>query len=470
MSSKPHVVLVGSGLPTLILALKMSQDRPDLKIALVEKGPKLGGSYSTYDYGSEGGLFDHGMHIIYESCDERIDRVIRGILPMEEWNSLEGNRKDIAGIYYHGTVQEGSPYPDLRGFPREKQKLYVDSLFSHIASKPKENLNSTAKAYFESHFGETIANGIFAPIMKKLYGENLADLDVLATKLTAVNRVVCFDKDRMLELMKDPEIRSRVAYPDQLTLPPYRDNTQRGFYPRKFGMRHVIKAIEKTLTDRGVEIFLNSQIKEIRNNPESVESIRFSAGAKEYDLKVDALYWSAGPLALGHQMGLRLESPPVEKGKTAVYVNLRFDRPVHMGELYYFYCFDEPFSTFRVTNYSAYCPAAAADGTHPVCVEVWLKDPAQDPAETALRELRAFGVVRDERVIFQKSEPQPLAFPQPTRKNTARFDEMNAKIRKLGLGNLVSMGILSEPGIFFLKDLMLDGFAKARRKGHISDG
>ena len=93
-------------------------------ILIVEQESKIGGQFGSFDYG-EYGLFDYGMHIYYESCVPEIDALFKDIFPSSDWNILEGNRKDIAGLFVNGRLQVDTPYIDLRGTKKEFHKQKV---------------------------------------------------------------------------------------------------------------------------------------------------------------------------------------------------------------------------------------------------------------------------------------------------------------------------------------------------------
>ena len=41
---------------------------------------------------------------------KEIDDLIRNSMPDNEWIFLEGNSKDIAGVYHNGILEKDSPY------------------------------------------------------------------------------------------------------------------------------------------------------------------------------------------------------------------------------------------------------------------------------------------------------------------------------------------------------------------------
>ena len=88
------------------------------------------------------GVFDHGMHLIYTTTNELIDKYIFECFDEEEWNILEGNSKDIAGVYYNGYLNTQSPYLDLN-FLITVTVNFFSSLFEAINKKNPDQCNNT---------------------------------------------------------------------------------------------------------------------------------------------------------------------------------------------------------------------------------------------------------------------------------------------------------------------------------------
>jgi hypothetical protein len=94
-------IFIGGGIGNLLIALwlyesgRMSRD--ELPITIFESEEDVGGLFRSYSY-PDGSVFDSGMHVFYETLDRELDSTWWSLLPNEEWNVLEGNRKDIAGV------------------------------------------------------------------------------------------------------------------------------------------------------------------------------------------------------------------------------------------------------------------------------------------------------------------------------------------------------------------------------------
>jgi len=243
-------VIIGGGLPSLLFAYLLNQSNPSKTIVIIESSNQVGGLFKSTQ-NRLGDTFDQGMHIYYETEIAEVDEAFLGILPSEEWHYLEGNRKDIAGIFYNGKLQQNTPYPDLRDHSEEEKLAFMQSLFQPIEKKIFQDHGNVSDLLI-SHFGELIASEIFEPILKKLYGLGGKQLDPLAFRLTAINRIALFNGQVADDLMKSDYLRARIAYPDQLKLPFVRESRSRGVYPKSFGFGKVINRLTEKLLERDV--------------------------------------------------------------------------------------------------------------------------------------------------------------------------------------------------------------------------
>ena len=132
--SKQSIIIVGGGLPGLFSALVLSEHVKDKDIKIVERGQNLGGLFNSINHKSFG-VVDHGMHIIYSTQRKNIDRYIFNCMKDEEWHLLEGNRKDIAGVFFNGALDMKSPYIDIRSFNDDLRQESIFDLFNDCIFK-----------------------------------------------------------------------------------------------------------------------------------------------------------------------------------------------------------------------------------------------------------------------------------------------------------------------------------------------
>lgn len=463
MQEKAYII-GGAGLTGLMAALMLSKKKPKKKIIIFEKSPTLGGKNQSAIYANNE-IFDFGMHLIYESCNLNVDKLYREILNEDEWHIYEKNEKDIAGLFFQGKLQEYSHYVDLRSFKETEKNRFIESFFNNLNKEvliPKNALD-----FLNKQFGDYIVDKIHEPILKRMYGKKLQDLDIFATKATALERIILFDTQTMTDLMKSSKIKSRLAFPDQLNLPPIRENSQKALYPKKFGMVNFINRLIKLLKNYGVEFFTETHLDNVLIENGTIEKIVI----KNKTFGVEKLLWTVGWPPLAKELKVDISDLSFEKGPETLFLFLKFDRPLDMGRLYYFYCYDENFLSFRVTNYTNYCPDAVKNRQYPLCVEIWPekinlnKDDITEKKclEIVLSELKKFKIINNSHnLTYNKLESNSGQFPMPSTINTNSIKEIKSRISKLKIENLINLGVMANDGLFFLPDIMNDTYEKLK--------
>ncbi|MDH4121418.1 MAG: NAD(P)-binding protein [Deltaproteobacteria bacterium] len=466
-SIQKYIVIAGAGMTGMMSALKLRKMYPHFPILIFDKSDQPGGMYGSISY-KEGHIFDFGMHVIYESCNSEVDDLYLEILNREEWHIYPGNEKDIAGLFFNGKLQEYSHYVDLRSFPKEQQLQYFGGFFDNLGKNHQFN-SIKAMDFLRSQFGEYISDKIHSKILFNLYHKEPEDINVFAIKATALERIILFDKEIMLDLMKSDILRSKIAFPDQINLPPYRTNTQKALYPKKFGMSYFFDRFTKLLKDLNIEILNGTSLKHLHRDKSRITQLELcDREGKTHDISVERLIWTAGWHSLAPSLNVNISDLKMDKGQRIVYINLVLDKPPVMGKLYYFYCYDKGFATFRVTNYSNYCPGAGGKGNYPVCVEFWPSRIGLDPDKTseeqlikaALDEIKHFGIIKDHQIIFSKAENIKSEFPMPSNLNFNNFRELRNRVAQENIINLIVSGVMAEDGLFFLPDILNDAFKK----------
>lgn len=458
---KKNVVIVGGGLPGLFSALLMSDRYPDVQVHLIERDKKLGGLYNSFQ-DSQAGRFDHGMHLIYESGVEEVDRHIREVMDDKDWITLAGNHKDIAGVFFNGVLHEDSPYVDIRRLPESIRRECVADLFLHLNERVMRAQDcASAHEFFLKRFGASITNLVIEPVLEKLWKMPGSKLDSMVTRVVLMDRVRLYDSETMSDLMASELIRSRVAFPLQMELPLRYRSPQRGLYPKQFGMFRVIEAIEKKLIARGVKIHTQADVGSIDIADGAVKALHVTSPTSNFLIdNVWLLHWSIPVFGLAPKLGLQLPTGKMDPPHTQVHVYFHVKRRPKIGDLYYFYCFDSGFHTYRITSYFNYCPdALRPDGTYPICVELHFdgtaKIDALDLTGLATKELVQIGVIETSAdVTFSRAELSKTGFPVLTLNNSRMLRQLRELVDHQEINNLITTGQAPERGIFFLHDVL----------------
>lgn len=464
--TKGKVVIAGAGMTGLMMALRIKQLDPDIGVVIFDRADRPGGMYQSIEY-PDGRLFDYGMHLIYESCNPDVDNLYREVMDERDWHIHENNEKDIAGLYFRGRLQNYSHYVDLRAFGDVEKKRFLGDFMLNLGEGAKD-CGRSGWQFLLNQFGNEIVESVHRPLIQSLYGVNIEEIDRFAIKATALERVVLFDPDTMLDLMKSDRIRSRLAFPDQLNLPPYRTNHQKALYPKQFGMKHYVDRLVDTLQQRGVEILTNIAGMSLHCSDDQVDSITINdKKGDSRKIPVQTLFWSIGWPSLGHALGTDMSGIGKPAGTRVIFANFVFDQMPLMDRLYYFYCYDPGFAAFRVTNYVNYCPAAAADG-FPVCVELWPSRLGLDAKNLsdeqclalALDELRRFGVITEKHTLkFSAIENKGGEFPLPSVANVTAIEEIKKRVLSKKMRNIAVTGIMASDDLFFIPDILNHAFS-----------
>ena len=469
-------VIVGGGIAGLMIARIIRAHRDDrAEIFIIERESHFGGQYSCVDYGTDGGRFDHGMHVYYDSCIPEVDKLFTSILPDSEWNFYEQNLKDAAGIFVNGRLQTHTPWVDLRNWPEDQVRAALADLLLAVRDQNlKSGSAEDAYSWLMRHYGRTLTDNVYVPILQKLYYHHASELSAQVIKISALNRVVMFGEHVMLDLMKSEGLRARLGYPDQYTLPPYRTKNQRAVYPKQYGFYRAMDRLREVVEQEGARLLPNSTVDSLTMRGGRVDSLRVrSKGSEPMDIEgVTELFWTSGLPPLAKSIGVDFSDLAVEARPAGWYVHFLLDKPPAMDRLYYFYSFEPGTRSFRVTNYSAYCPAAATERGHPLCVEFWANPgDSTEPAEVieqATRELEQFGVISGRAGIRYCNAARVAAgggVPLPTLKNSRSLATLRARIRELGLSNLRPAGVMAEPDVFFVPEVLTDAWHKVMSPG-----
>ncbi len=462
-------VVNGSGVSGLVSALLLCERGEGERTVIVERNREPGGLLRCFHYGAWG-AFDHGMHNMQETGIRELDDLILGLLPRGDWQMLEGAKRDLAGVYVNGQLQTHTPYIDLRTLPANEKALSITALLDHLRAPVNDDLctPTTADEYAACRFGRTVADRTVVPAVEKIHQRPASTLDVMATRLTPMTRLACCDETEAPALTASAFFRERIAWPEQRTLPLDRSSGRNSFYPRAYGTYRIVEAIVKRLTDAGVRLLTESEIVGITGAGSRVQSMQVRSGATTCTIDdVRRLVWTSNIPALARHVGVDLGGIRPDKPLKTIVVNLVFDRPPRlMGDLYYFFCYDPRFHTFRLTNYTNYCEGAPRGGGYPIGMEFLMNDEqvaAGHLVERAVDEFRRFQIGDpDTRLLFGQAEILESGFPMPTVNNVSGLRAVREKVRALGLNNLNLVGILAEDNLFFQTDVLAHAYRALR--------
>jgi len=462
-----NIVIGGSGISGLLCALLLCRKGLGENVIIVEKNNELGGLLRCFNYG-KWGYFDYGPHNLLETGIEELDQLLFNLLPEEEWQVLEGGKRDLAGAYFNGILQKHTPYIDLRNLSR---KDYCECLADFLAHLDKQKVGAvsethlTAYDYAIQRFGELTATKAILPSIEKVHKKNAADLDFMATIFTPMTRIAFCNEDLASELTLSPLLRNHVAWPNQRTLPSDRSSGRRAIYPIRYGMYRIIEAIIHKITQAGVQIFTSSEIIALKKSNGKIQEVTVNCNGHKRNIEdVKHLIWTGNIPLLGRYLGVDFSDFKNDKPLKTIVVNMVVDQPPEaMGDLYYFFCYDKSFHTYRLTNFANYCQGAGRNGGYPISLELLVEEETMkksDPIKIATEEYARFGFLQNSRILFSNAEYLDTGFPMPTVNNIKNIRTIRGCIRDMCLTNIQILGILAEDNLFFQTDVLSDTYYK----------
>ena len=455
------IVISGAGVTGLVSALLLLKKHKGEDIYLLDKNEEAGGLLRRFDYGPWGS-FDYGMHNMLQTGITELDELLWGLLPPQEWQLLNGNKRDLAGVFFNGRLQKNSPYIDLRNLSSRDYETCVAALWSHFAGAigSETSTPSNFKEFAHFRFGEIVSNKTIIPSIEKIFKRKASELDYMASRLTPLERLTFCDEDLIKELTKSDFLKERIAWSDQRTLPLDRSSGRNAFYPVKYGIYRVVDSIIDRLQKAGVNLLLGSEIKGIGYTNGRITAIQTEHAGKASKLdSIERLIWTSNIGLLGRFLGLDLTGMRYDKPLNTVVVNLVLDRlPYKMEDLYYFFCYDADYHTYRITNFANYCKGAYRNGGYPISIELLMEDDSFagcDLEKLAIEEFSCLQIGSPEtKVLFAKAEVLKSGFPMPTCNNISSLRAIREGILDLDLKNLSILGILAKDDLFFQTDVL----------------
>lgn len=368
------MIIVGSG-PAGLTAAYLAAKRGH-KVEVIEAGRELGGMWRGVVL--DGLYFERGMQWYCDSGVREIDDFWRTLLLPSEMTHIDRER---AGCEFLGQRQLYSPHPDCRGT--------TGGAMNALA------INSPA-----------------CPILKKIYGT--ADI-VPGKRIVPIDRVICAEEDiTEYAMQQHPYLASRLAWPDQQTLPGKYHSGRASFYPKQ-GMRHLVSKAVERLKEMGV-LFRTETVPSLDGD--------------------DKIFWAAGLHSAAQAFGIKWDATPARRVTMAAVTTAFEEDDGEPSVIHYAYDYTPTSELFRTTWYDAVIPgdnrvtAEYIERTVENIEEYW--------AGKFSDRVRLHGVVDLGPCIPVPTAHNELAF------ECVRMDLHSRGIRVIGAGSL--------PGAFFQRD------------------
>lgn len=442
------VVCVGAGIVGIYAALRIRQLLPAARIVLVDHDEQIGGLLRS-DPHPNGLLYDRGTHILSETGVPEIDSLLFDGLDAEEWHTFAGPLRDLSGLMLDEAVTDASPFLDAAGIAAAPPSEPA------VEAEPAATLH----ALLVRQHGKDLTEAVFRQPLRNLYQHDLEELDPFVANQLPLGRVVRDDLATWLQRCEDDDYRARIACPEQRRLPERYTSPLKAFYPRHMGVGRLFVRLGRELQAAGVELLMSTAVAGIDVQGDGTIArltLRRSDGetiVTDEDLR---LVWAATPFPLLGLLGAQRPKTQFQPGWRTVLVDFRarLRRPLGC----YYYVDYGAGDGFRLTNYSALSAQAAADGAAPFTYELWWRDELLDETSVhrfVARRFRALGLIDEAGDIVDirlRSAQQGVLLP--TRENMASLQQLAANVRDAQPRNMINIGLLSRPNLFFTGDML----------------
>tara|TARA_R110002096_G_scaffold85802_2_gene197848 strand:+ start:2508 stop:3845 length:1338 start_codon:yes stop_codon:yes gene_type:complete len=435
------VVIAGGGIAGIIGSIILAEKGDS--VTLVESGESCGGLLRSYQ-APNGTEYDYGTHILKETGHQMVDDLVFGKLEPEKWQNLDRLR---VGNYFGGDIYPTSQFIDIRKLPSGS----FDKALVEYISLGEEISTGNLEEYAKSFYGPTLTEELWKPLMAKLFGQDLADLDVSALSLVGYGRVIALDRHQTIEIKKS-EMYDRkfghATWDEGLS-------SQMNFYPVAEGIELWIKQLLRQAEEAGVTILTGTSIDKIEHCNTKVNQVNLSSGDA---IEVDRLIWTLPTSLLFRNAGVEFQADP-PLFRSSILLNFEFDAPF-LTDLYFLYCNDPDMLSFRITLYPNLRELPEGEEPPYNCtVEVMADEEVfLDEArvrERVLGELVTMGIIAPEhQIVHEKIFSSKKGFPIPTvsyKQNSERlYDEVKAEFSNV---DVIGRG---SGKVHFMHEVMVD--------------
>ena len=161
------IAILGAGPAGLAAAYRLA--RAGRAVAVLERGTVPGGLAGSFDVG--GVRVDHGSHRLHPSCAPPVMRLLRELMGDELQRRRRHGRIRLAGRWVAFPPRPADLARNLP--PRFALGLARDTLFAPFRRSPRRD---TFAEVVRASLGPTLAEGFYAPYVRKIWGVDGAEL------------------------------------------------------------------------------------------------------------------------------------------------------------------------------------------------------------------------------------------------------------------------------------------------------
>ena len=438
-------VIVGGGIAGLTAGLILCKQgqRP----VIIEASDYWGGLLRS-EIRPPFGSFDIGSHVISETGINDLDKLLFDHVDVDDYCLHESLPN---GTFFKG-VSSDSGFIDTRALSPE---LYELGLSDFLQTQPRTfNLDQTALDVAQQRFGKTFTEYIIAPVLKRLFGEDIDELNSRALHLIGMRRLLVGEEVEAIRWKResawnDERMCYRTVQPNNKGL--------RHYYPKVGGVgKWVLDTLEE-LRKSGADLFVSTKLKNLSLEDGKVVKVALSNGNQ---VQCEQLVWCAPVYPLFELSG---QAPPTglkpPRLCAMALTDLVLSHPSPAKHTY-MTSHDPNLKTFRVTNYQALEQRALDEPARGYRFTVEEMRPIlvnHSPSDIKLlfEEMCVLGMADPKSTIIQSWQSHVSnGFPVPT----TRFISDSFKLAQSALDLINNLKIVGRGSgrVFFTSEVLID--------------
>ena len=339
---------------------------------------------------------------------------------------------------------------DARSLSKEKyEKGIIEFFHANEQYSVKDNLEKiTSETY-----GPTFTKEIFKPIVEKLYGVPIDELESQGSSIDyfGLSRLIILTSDVTNKLKQIEFFDKKIGYHKNL------GTEFLHYYPKSpRGCGYWIDSLVEKAKGKGVIFKTNATINKINLTNKIITSIESSELGK---IDCDFLIWTIPPALALRAAGINVSTRPPALRTTSIF-HYCLDKELLIKEALYVWCMDPDFKSFRITLYPNLNPEKQNTG-YTISSEV-LSNPEESQefnSDMIFKELISLGIVnKDSKVLSHAKQILHNTFPVPEIGLLNNVNLISEQIHN-EISNLLLFG-RSTGKTWFMTDVFRDVFEK----------
>lgn len=450
VTSGDGYVVLGGGVGGLVAGLLLKRRDAGADVTILEGSESLGGAMRGCSRMGE--IFDLGTHIPQQTGIPEVDSLVEASVQPDDLIRMPSSVGDFAGTFHGDSVRLDTPYLDLL----HADPVAAGSVVEHVVGGEVHSerratgdpRSAPVGSVAEAWFGRGAAESFVMPLVGRLFGDRQL-LSGFALELANLTRVRAADAGTWMAHSPSPWFRSRIAYPDQRSLPEQFRHSRKSLYARNGNSGTFVDGLLRQCIAEGIKIETECRVQRIDLARRLID---VALGGDRQSIGYDRLVSTLGPSVTAILLG---EEAPQGAERIEYRLVHHVLRHVVRSEGCYFYDHDDRSPIFRVTNYGAF---SGRSDDRRLTTEVLGRDEVPDDRLAALveRRLTAVGLVEEGGFLDRVVDRQGGGFPLPTVRTFEHFEKSARTVAVVEDDRFVVGGVGSSGTAFFQNEVIRD--------------